>query len=82
MPASATLSAPTLSSPAAASPMWSGAGANRLRFLRGRSTMTPPTITTATDTETQEKKRTVVAIVSASIISLLVWGLVVVLNVH
>jgi hypothetical protein len=33
-------------------------------------------------TRTDEKKRTVVAIVSASIISLVVWGLVVVLNIH
>jgi hypothetical protein len=33
-------------------------------------------------TQPEEKKRTVVAIVSASIISLVVWGLVVILNVH
>jgi hypothetical protein len=33
-------------------------------------------------TRSEEKKRTVVAIVSASIISLVVWGLVIVLNVH
>ena len=30
----------------------------------------------------QEQKRTVVAIVSASIISIVVWGLVLILNVH
>ena len=30
----------------------------------------------------KEGKRTIVAMVSASIISLVVWGLVVVLNVH
>lgn len=30
----------------------------------------------------QEQKRTVVALVSASIISLVVWGLVIILNVH
>lgn len=29
-----------------------------------------------------EKRRTVVALVSASVISLVVWGLVIVLNVH
>jgi hypothetical protein len=29
-----------------------------------------------------EQKRTLVALVSASIISLVVWGLVVILNVH
>jgi hypothetical protein len=33
-------------------------------------------------TRTEDKKRTVVAIVSASIISLVVWGLVIILNVH
>jgi hypothetical protein len=32
--------------------------------------------------EVHEKRRTVTAIVSASIISLVVWGLVVVLHVH
>jgi hypothetical protein len=30
----------------------------------------------------KDQKRTVVALVSASIISLVVWGLVVILNVH
>jgi len=30
----------------------------------------------------QEQKRTVVALVSASIISIVVWGLVIILNVH
>jgi hypothetical protein len=30
----------------------------------------------------QQKKRTVVAIISASIISIVVWSLVVILNVH
>jgi hypothetical protein len=30
----------------------------------------------------EEKRRTVVALVSASVISLVVWGLVVILNVH
>jgi hypothetical protein len=30
----------------------------------------------------EEKRRTVVAVVSASIISLVVWALVVILNVH
>jgi hypothetical protein len=33
-------------------------------------------------TESHEKRRTVTALVSASIISLVVWGLIVVLNVH
>ena len=32
--------------------------------------------------EQHEQKRTVVALVSASIISLVLWGLVVILNVH
>lgn len=31
---------------------------------------------------TQERRRTIVALVSASIISLVVWGLVVALNIH
>jgi hypothetical protein len=33
-------------------------------------------------TRAEERKRTVVALVSASIISLVVWGLIVILNVH
>ena len=34
------------------------------------------------ETASQERRRTVVALVSASIISLVVWGLVVALNLH
>jgi hypothetical protein len=37
---------------------------------------------TTADVATPEGRRTFVALVSASVISLLVWGLIVVLNVH
>ena len=38
--------------------------------------------TSAMENASQERRRTVVALVSASIISLVVWGLIIVLNVH
>ena len=39
-------------------------------------------MTTMTVESASERRRTIVALVSASIISLMVWGLVVMLNVH
>ena len=36
----------------------------------------------ALETASQERRRTVVALISASIICLVVWGLVVALNIH
>jgi hypothetical protein len=39
-------------------------------------------MTTTTAVPAKQNRRTLVAIVSASIISIVVWGLVVVLNVH
>jgi hypothetical protein len=48
-----------------------------MRAIESRTKMTTLTVQNAGD-----RRRTIVALVSASIISLMVWGLVVVLNVH
>lgn len=45
--------------------------------IESRTNMTTLTVENGGD-----RRRTIVALVSASIISLMVWGLVVVLNVH
>ena len=45
--------------------------------IERRTNMTTMTVQNAGD-----RRRTIVALVSASIISLMVWGLVVMLNVH
>jgi hypothetical protein len=41
-----------------------------------------PRLDAALQNASQDRRRTVVALVSASIISLVIWGLIVALNVH
>jgi hypothetical protein len=48
-----------------------------MRAIESRTNMTTMTVQNG-----GERRRTIVALVSASIISLMVWGLVVMLNVH